>query len=103
MQLSPSCATVHSVTTQADVQDKIWGDVARMQTAAHVELFPGVMDVLREFYVRGVACTLILSNDSVRRGIIRRYDAHSVDITLIETGLTVAVPTGTIVSLDKTT
>lgn len=92
-----------TVTTQADVQDKIWGDVQHMNVANRDELFPGVMDVLREFYIRGVACTLILSNDSVRIGIIRRYDANSTDITLISTGLTVAVPTGTIVSIDKTT
>lgn len=90
------------MTTQADVQDKIWGDVQRIKESNSTELFPGVMDVLREFYVRGTGCTLILSNDSIRRGIIRRYDANSVDITLIETGLTVAVPTGTIVSIDKT-
>lgn len=89
------------MTTQADVQDIIWGDVQRVAEDNRNSLFPGVMDVLREFYIRGAGCTLILSNDSVRKGIIRRYDAHSVDITLIETGLTVAVPTASIVSIDK--
>ena len=80
----------------------VWGEVVNQPLQKRNVLFPGVMEVLSEFYARKQDCVLTLSDDTIAHGIIQRYNSTTVDIALVATGEIVTVPVDTIVYVGKT-
>lgn len=89
------------MTTELEVRDKIWGDVERIKEGNATDLFPGIMDVLSEYYVTKRECVVILNDDTIRRGFIERYNAREVDFRLTDDATISVLPTGNIVDIDK--